>query len=375
MKEKFNGFHVVALSLAKGQKKDLKPLNIIYKPVRSQDEVVECFFRLTYRGTHNKDDCVEHVMPYECYYCSNFYASKRDFERHIKICSSKPGVVYDFNMQNVVSFEDDIKYKGDIPLCTYADFETTAPIDDCLNPENKSMFAVSYAIVFAWHPKLNLERQTVVRGYNHSLSELGDMSYLTTEQLAMRNQKTAEQLRDAVTNVHSKKNKNAIAEMFNIELKFACDILIKWFNFKIKSDRLPIPNILAIEYNRKNPITSETKCCICNFPLDVMPKGLKFEGNEMSYLDFLIEKEHAFIRNIFDEYDLKKSKNIVTEEKYYEAMLLFIHLVWTAENDIKVVEIYDQIYDEKLENFLREECSAYEFDVEGLVKEIKSFEI
>ena len=191
----------------------------------------------------------------------------------------------------------------------------------------------------------------------------------------MRNQKTAEQLRDAVTNVHSKKNKNAIAEMFNIELKFACDILIKWFNFKIKSDRLSIPNILAIEYNRKNPITSETKCCICNFPLDVTPKGLKFEGNEMSYLDFLTEKEHAFIRNIFDKYDLKKPKNIVTEEKYYEAMLLFIHLVWTAENEIKVVEIYDQSYDEKLEIFLREECSAYEFDVEGLVKEIKSFEI
>ena len=58
------------------------------------------------------------------------------------------------------------------------------------------------------------------------------MSYLTTEQLALRNQKTAEQLRDAVINVHSKKNKNLKAELFNIELKFSCDILMKWFNCK-----------------------------------------------------------------------------------------------------------------------------------------------
>ena len=53
------------------------------------------------------------------------------------------------------------------------------------------------------------------------------MSYLSLEQLALRNQKTAEQLNDAVANVYRKKKKNAIVEMFNIELQFACDILNK----------------------------------------------------------------------------------------------------------------------------------------------------
>ena len=157
----------------------------------------------------------------------------------------------------------------------------------------------------------------------------------------MRNEKTAKQLRDAVINVDSKKRGNAIVEMFNIELKFACDILIKWFNFKIKSNNLNIPYVLAIEYSRRNPITVETKCCICNFPLDVTPKGLKSEGNEMSYLGFLIKKEHAFIRNIFDENDLRKSKNIVTEKIYHKAMILFIHLVRVAENELKTVSTYD----------------------------------
>ena len=87
------------------------------------------------------------------------------------------------------------------------------------------MFAVSYSLIFAWHPELCLPRQMVVRGYNHSLEQLSDMSYLTSEQLAMRNQITARQLQDCILNVNSKKGKNAIAEIFNTELKFACDIL------------------------------------------------------------------------------------------------------------------------------------------------------
>ena len=159
--------------------------------------MIECFFtediRHAFRGTYSASQEVRHTAGvHECYYCSNFFVRKGHFDKHIKICGKKPRVVYDFNLQNVVTFEDNIKYKGDLPFSVYADFETTAPASDCLNPENNSMFAVSYALAFAWHPKLNLKRQIVVRGYNHSLDELADVSYLTQEQLAMRNQKTAE---------------------------------------------------------------------------------------------------------------------------------------------------------------------------------------
>ena len=87
----------------------------------------------------------------------------------IKNCSGKPGIVYNFSIQNIVSFEDNLKYIGDVPLAVYADFETTAPNTDFTSPENNTMFAVSYTLVFAWHPKLNLPRQCVVRGFNHSL--------------------------------------------------------------------------------------------------------------------------------------------------------------------------------------------------------------
>ena len=126
-----------------------------------------------------------------------------------------------------------MKYKGDLPHCVYADFETTAPTDDYQSPENRSMYAVSYCLVFAWQPKLNLKRQIVIRGFNHSLSDLADASYLLSEQLSFRNHRTAQQFSDSIKNVYAKK-KNAIAELFNIELMFACDLLIKWYRYKIK---------------------------------------------------------------------------------------------------------------------------------------------
>ena len=112
----------------------------------------------------------------------------------------------------------------------------------------------------------------------------------------MRNLKTSDQLKDCVMKVYSKKHKNTIAEMFNIELKFACDILLQWYNYKFKAERISLS--------------------ICDFPLDVTPKGINFEGTEMSYLDFLIKREYSFLKNIYDEKDLKKSKNIYTSNKH-----------------------------------------------------------
>ena len=274
-----------------------------------------------------------------------------------------------------MTYEDNLKYIGDVPFSVCADFETTAPNSDFTSSENNTMFAVSYALVFAWHPKLNLPRQCVFRGFNHSIEQLADMSYLTAEQLALRKQTTAEQFRDVVIEVNEKKNKNTIAELFNIELKFACDILQKWFNFKIKSNNLAVPELKRLAFNRENPITRESRCVICHFPLNVSPKGLSFSKNDMSYLDFLIRKEHAFIRNIFDEKDLKKCKNISTLEKHQAAMELIIHLVRVSEHEIKTLESYDMIYDEKLEQFLKEYAPAYEHDLPGLLEDIKSIKI
>ena len=269
---KFNGFNVAAPYLQKEIKRDLYPIDIVYKPVKHPDEIIECYFatdiRFAYYGKipNYKNQQITN-RPYECYYCQKFFEKKAVFDRHIKTCSGKPGVVYSFEIQNIVTFEDNIKYQGDVPFSLYADFETTAPTSDYLCPENDIMFSVSYSIAIGWHPKLNLPRQFVVRGFNHTLEELTDVSYLTSEQLGLRKQTTTEQLRDAAIAVSQRKNKNAINILFNIELKFIYDILMKWFKFKIKSCHLEIPQTERIKYERLNPLTDDTKCVICHFPM------------------------------------------------------------------------------------------------------------
>ena len=94
--------------------------------------------------------------------------------------------------------------------------------------------------------------------------------------------------------------------MLNTELKFACDTLLQWYNYKFKAERIRLSNEISTNYRRLNPVNDETKCCICDFPLDVTPKGINFEGTEMSYSDFLIKREYSFLKNIYDEKDLKK---------------------------------------------------------------------
>ena len=321
MKEKFNGFTFADIWLQSKEKTDLIPVNILYKPVKRENDVIECFFtddlKNVYRALYMRSSMHESLAKtlYECFYCREFWLRKCKWQNHIRVCGKKTGVVYNLQLKNIVTFEDNFKYKGDVPFTVYADFETCAPTGDYLSPENKQMFAVSYSLIFAWHPKLNLPRQTVVRGYNYSLDELSDLTYLTTEQLALRNQRTLHQLRDAILNVDLKKRKNAIVEMFNIELKFACDILMCWFKNKIK--KINLDNEIVINYKRTSPITSETKCVICDFALDIEPKGVEYKENEMSYLDFLIRKEYAFIKNIFDEEELKLSESINNLETYW----------------------------------------------------------
>ena len=110
--------------------------------------------------------------------------------------------------------------------------------------------------------------------------------------------------------------------------------------------------------------------------MEVDPKGLEYKENEMSYLDFLIRKEYAFIKNIFDEEELKLSKSISNLETYWQKMKLYIHLLKVAEIQLKSANIFSDIHDELLQKFLIDYCDAYEYDVAGLIEEeIKKFDV
>ena len=65
-----------------------------------------------------------------------------------------------------------MKYKGDIPLVAYINFETTVPTNECLDPENRKTFAVLYVIISAFHPKLDIDRVIIERSFGHSRKKL-----------------------------------------------------------------------------------------------------------------------------------------------------------------------------------------------------------
>ena len=171
------------------------------------------------------------------------------------------------------------------------------------------MNAVSYVIIFAFYPELNMKRIMIERSFGHSVEKLTTIDYLTAEQLKYKDTTTLKQLRVCAFSVANKKNKIAISEMFSIELKFATDCLLNWFNSKYKNENLQLTNERKREYEIKNPINWESdKCWICNFPLHFSPTVPNVPKEKMSYGDFIIEKEHKFLRNIFSKKSLKAVK-------------------------------------------------------------------
>ena len=90
------------------------------------------------------------------------------------------------------------------------------------------------------------------------------------------------QLKDCTLEVSQKKCKNALAQMFSVELSLAKQAILFWFNEKIKSQHLEID-----------------KCLICNFPLKIGTIGSDLPNNKMYYGDFFIRCEHKFLRNIY----------------------------------------------------------------------------
>ena len=89
-----------------------------------------------------------------------------------------------------LTFDENLKYRGVIPLVAYIDLETIAPINRCLNPENRKMFAVSYGIILTFHPYLHIDRVIIEISFGHWLKRLADLSYLVRKQLKFEGKKT-----------------------------------------------------------------------------------------------------------------------------------------------------------------------------------------
>ena len=119
--QRFNGYEILKHQLKDQEEQFQEPVDIIYEPVNDNSSIV-CFFtdNLHYRSYCSKkvkdSYKTHHPATRQCYYCDKYFALKTTFLDHIKVCSNISGVVYKFENNKIISFQENFKYMGDLPL-------------------------------------------------------------------------------------------------------------------------------------------------------------------------------------------------------------------------------------------------------------------
>ena len=178
--EKYSGITII---LIENQKKQRKLFNIIYKPTKKIEIEPVCYFSTdiakAYSSLHSKGKrgLTRSHQAFQCFYCNRFFIVEARQKRHMENSSGKPGVVYNFNNQCLISYRDNFQNKGDIPFTIFFNFETTATTDNFLDPEQKKMFAVSYVMIVAFHPALKLDQIIIYRSFAHPIEPLTTLNF------------------------------------------------------------------------------------------------------------------------------------------------------------------------------------------------------
>ena len=226
-----------------------------------------------------------------------------------------PGLVYKFDNQNISTFEDNIKFMGDLSFSIYFDLATTC------GKKSTSLRKLQRCTPFPM-PLLSLS----IPAFNHTFEQLNDVSYLSNEMLKFFDPITAKQLRDCVRAVFDKKERYSLIEMFSCELKFVIDNCKKRINEKFTRRYLELDLFRKQRFKRDSPIQwVETKCSICNFDLAVGASNGPHE-EKMTYFDFVVKKEHSFITNIFDSDELSACYKIKTLKNYFKNFKFFLQI-------------------------------------------------
>ena len=236
--QNYSGYAVVKVEKKNQGKQLFKPIDIVYDPVQNFYYIVDYYFtfhlHVAYCLQYSKGKKGTEILhAFQCYSCYKFHSTKTGFEKHFQCCSQISGVVYKFDNTCSVSYEDIFKFMGDLRFVVYFDFETTTGSDLFLD---KKMYVISYCSIFAFHPKLKMDRIVIYRSFQQTQDELFHLSHLKEKMLQYVDPITLDQGKDAAINVFEKKSSFALSEMFSVELKFTIDALLKWSytNYKLR---------------------------------------------------------------------------------------------------------------------------------------------
>ena len=221
--EIYSGFTQISIEYQKKQRKLFKPIDIIYKPTKRIEIEPLCFFSddmsKAYSSLCSSGEKMHRAHKcYQCYYCNKFFIREHRQKIHCKTCKGILGVIYNFNNQNLISYQDNFNTKGDVPFVLYFDFETTAPTFNFSEPQQQKMFVVSYVMIVIFHPKLNLDRIIIQRSFAHSLEQLTTLDYFTRQKILYVDSSIIKMLEDMAFEDAKRKCENSVGKFFRLKV-------------------------------------------------------------------------------------------------------------------------------------------------------------
>ena len=111
------------------------------------------------------------------------------------------------------------------------------------------------------------------------------------------------------------------------------------------------------KYEVEFPIDWENGCCcFCKFLLIINPVIFDVSLENMSNSDFIILKEHKFLRNIFSEEDLLKRKALRNIDQYHPAFQNFLTISVYLEDSLNTLTEFNECCNDELIKFCVEKC-------------------
>ena len=97
-----------------------------------------------------------------------------------------------------------------------------------------------------------------------------------SEKFQYKQTELVKQLYDQALHVSKRICKNALAQMFCIEIAFVKKTLLSWFNKKFASRFKEIDNVKKLRYKQQKPLDYQNdKCVIWKMPIRISPTNKK----------------------------------------------------------------------------------------------------
>ena len=99
--EKFNGYEIIKHELARNEKIEFNPIEIVYEPIYDENAPVPCYFTYqvhlacrSYIGRNVKgEEKIGHPIVKHCPYCEKLFArNNENMKKHSQVCTAKEDI-------------------------------------------------------------------------------------------------------------------------------------------------------------------------------------------------------------------------------------------------------------------------------------------